>query len=290
MEELELNKFDPRILEKKRRNGHSPIIVLTGKRGSGKSTILKDLGFFLKDIPLVICQSGTEEGNGFFSSIVHPLFIYNKFEPEVLIQLVNHQKRKAKILKAKGKDLKTEISEHVCVILDDLAYNKDVMKLEAIREIMFNGRHYGITLIITFQFMMDMKPEIRTNVDYIIVCKENKKDNIDRLYKYFFSCFDKISDFKKTFNACTNDYGCIVLDNTSGSERIEDQVYWYKARLDRNYKFCAEKWAMWDAKLKEKKASEKNDDDDEDEGKTFVRKEKSSNLIIKKKGPKKIDY
>lgn len=284
MAELELHKFDPRILNKRRKEGHSPIIAFLGSRGSGKSTLVKDIGSFLKDIPFALVMSGTEEGNGYYSSIVHPLFIYNKFEPEVLTNLVNHQKKKAKQLQKEGRELKKTPEEHVWVLLDDLAYDKSMMKEESIREIIFNGRHYGITLILTFQFMMDLKPEMRANIDYVFVCKEGKKDNVERLYKYFFGMFDKVSDFKKTLNACTNDYGCLVLDNTSRSDRIEDQVFWYKARCDREYKICPENWPNWDNKMKENKLLEAGEEDDD--SKTFVRKEQKSNLIIKKKGPK----
>ncbi len=288
MEELELNRFNPQILEKKRLNGHSPIIIFLGSRGNGKSSLVQDIGYFIKNIPLVLCMSGTEEGNGFFQEIVHPLFVYNKFEPEILANLINAQKRKAKLLKEQKRELKHEPNEHVCVILDDLAYDKTMMKDPSIKEIMFNGRHFGITLLITFQFMMELKPEMRANIDYVFVCKENKKDNVERLHKYFFGIFDKVNDFKKTLNACTNDYGCVVLDNTSRSDRIEDQVFWYKAKLGRIYKFNEKMWPIWDKKLKEQKITENEDDDDDN--KTFVRKQKASNLIIKKKGPKKIDY
>jgi hypothetical protein len=284
MEELDLNKFDPRLINKKRKAGHSPIMAFLGSRGRGKSTLVGDILYFIQDIPFVMVMSGTEEANGHFSKIVHPLFVYSKFEPEALIELVNHQKKKAKILQAEGKELKKCPEHHVCVILDDLAYDKAMMKLEAIREIFFNGRHYGITLFITFQFMMELRPDMRANVDYVFVCKENKKDNLERLHKYFFGMFDKIADFKKTLQACTNDYGCLVLQNNSLSDRIEDQVFWYKARLDRKFRIAPNKWPMWDEKLKQRNMENLIDDDE----KTFVRKQNST-LVVRKKGLKRND-
>jgi hypothetical protein len=281
MEDLELHKFSPIVLEKKRKKGYSPIICFLGSRGSGKSTLVQDIVYYLREIKMGLCQSGTEEGNGFYSKIIHPLFIYNKFEPEALNDLLVHQKKKAKKLTAKGLELKHQTEEHVFVILDDLAYDKAMMKEESIREIFFNGRHYGITCIITFQFMMELKPEFRTNIDYVFVCKETKKDNIERLYKYFFGMFDKCADFKKVLNSCTNDYGCLVLDNTSKSERIEDQVFWYKAVLGREYRMGAPNWSKWDDLLKER-----NTGPEEEEEKTYVKKQKASTLRIIKKGPR----
>ena len=32
-------------------------------------------------------------------------------------------------------------------------------------------------------------------------------------------------------NSCTENYECLVLDNTSKSNKIEDVVFWYKARI-----------------------------------------------------------
>jgi hypothetical protein len=283
MQELELHKFDPRVINKRRMDGRSPIMVFLGARSTGKSVLVKDISSYIKDIPLVVAMSGTEEGNGFYSEFVHPLFIYNKFEPEVLVSIINHQKRKADVLRKQGKQLKYEVNEHVCIILDDLAFDKSMMKLDAMRELFFNGRHYGITLILTFQYLMEIRPEYRTNVDFVFVCRENKKDNIEKLHKYFFGIFDKLPDFKKTLISCTTDYRAIVLENTCKSERIEDQVFWYKAKIDLKFRMCEEKWPLWDTQLKKKTYNE----DSDDEEKTFTRKQKNSDIIIKMKGPRK---
>jgi hypothetical protein len=37
-------------------------------------------------------------------------------------------------------------------------------------------------------------------------------------------------------NACTEGYDALVLDNTSRSNKIEDCVFWYKAKPDRQFK------------------------------------------------------
>lgn len=253
--EQELYKFNPKILGKKRASGHSPICILLGARGSGKSVnclnIISELG-----LKMMICMSGTEEGNGFYSSHIHPLFVYNKFEPEVLARLVKHQKKVALKLKEEGTDLKHVPDKGVGLIIDDLAYDKTVLKNEYVREIFFNGRHLGITLIMTFQYMMDIPPAFRSNIDYVIVCKENKKDNLDRLYKYFFSVFDKPADFKKVLSQCTVDFGCLVLDNTTRSSNLEDQVFWYKGELGKKFKVNAHMWPIWDDILKQNKGKQ----------------------------------
>ena len=39
----------------------------------------------------------------------------------------------------------------------------------------------------------------------------------------------------------TQDYGCIVIDNKSKSNRLEEQAYWYKADLHKDLKLCQPK-------------------------------------------------
>lgn len=40
-------------------------------------------------------------------------------------------------------------------------------------------------------------------------------------------------------DSCTENYECLVLDNTSKSNRIEDCVFWYKAKIRKNFKVGA---------------------------------------------------
>jgi hypothetical protein len=44
--------------------------------------------------------------------------------------------------------------------------------------------------------------------------------------------------FNKLMDKCTNDYGCLVIDNNCKSNRFEDQVYWYKATDNGSFKMC----------------------------------------------------
>jgi hypothetical protein len=278
--ELELNKFDPRILEKKRIDGHAPTMVFISARNSGKSTLVADILWHMKAIPVVFCMSGTEKANSFYGKHIHELCIYDNFEPEVLNGIVEKQKNVVKEIAKSGKNPKGFPEKGVGVVFDDLAYDKSMMKEPSMREIFFNGRHYLITTIITFQYMMDMRPEFRTNIDYVFVSKENKKDNIDKLYKYFFGMFDKVADFKRVLSACTNDYGCLVLDNTSRSDRIQDSVFWYKAKVGHEFKIAEKMWPIWDRQVKK---------DEEEEEKEFAKPRQKSDIIVKKKGPKPVN-
>ena len=76
---LELKKFDMKtyyisVLIKT----HGPVIVLIGRRDTGKSFLVKDLLYYHQDIPIGTVISGTEAGNGFFALMfLNYLFMMN---------------------------------------------------------------------------------------------------------------------------------------------------------------------------------------------------------------------
>lgn len=49
--------------------------------------------------------------------------------------------------------------------------------------------------------------------------------------------------FNQVMTACTENYECLVLDNTSKSNKIEDCVFWYKAKIRKNFKVGSQ--AIW---------------------------------------------
>ena len=62
---LELKKFSMTHITFKKDENKGPVVVLIGRRDTGKSFLVRDLLFHHKDIPLGTVISGTEAGNGF---------------------------------------------------------------------------------------------------------------------------------------------------------------------------------------------------------------------------------
>ena len=75
---LELKKFDMKSITFKPTESTGPVIMLIGKRGTGKTFLVKDLLYYHQDVPIGVVISGTEEGNGFYGKIVPKLFIHNE--------------------------------------------------------------------------------------------------------------------------------------------------------------------------------------------------------------------
>lgn len=249
---IRIKRFDPAVLEHKRLQGNPPTIAIIGKRGTGKSTLVADIMYHLREIPMFVCMSGTEEGNGFYKQYMHPLCIHGDYKPDIVNGIITSQRDKLKTCQKNGVEPNTRPDLGIGLLLDDCGYDKGIMKQKNIRQIFMNGRHWKICFIVSLQYMMDISPDLRTNIDYVFCLRENIKSNQERLYKYFFGCFQHFSHFQEAFNACTNNYECLVLDNTSKSTKVEDCVFYYKAKPNLSYKIGSKSlWTYLDSRLNE---------------------------------------
>jgi hypothetical protein len=130
------------------------------------------------------------------------------------------------------------------VLLDDCMYDKKMIRDPNIRGIFMNGRHWRLLFILTMQYCMDLPPDLRANIDFVFVLRENIVQNQDKLYKNFFGIFPDAATFREVMNSCTEGYDCMVLDNTSRSNKIEDCIFWYRAKPDRQFKIGSRE--LWD--------------------------------------------
>jgi hypothetical protein len=98
------------------------------------------------------------------------------------------------------------------------------------RKLFMNGRHYKILLVMAMQYVLDMPPDLRSNVDIIIAARDTILSSRKKLYENFFGFFNTLSEFNKCYDACTNNYEVLVLHNQGGgTNRPEDSLFWYKA-------------------------------------------------------------
>ena len=224
---VQLRKFKPDKM------ADDKVCVFIGKRGTGKSTLVTDILYYKKHIPAGIVMSATEEGNHHYKQFVPDLFIYGDYEKEAIERVLDRQK---KIISAGH-------TSGSFVLLDDCMYDRKFMKESCIRQCFMNGRHWKIFFMLTMQYCMDLTPDLRANVDYIFILRENVLQNREKLYKSFFGVFPTFDMFNQVMNACTENYECLVLDNTSKSNKIEDCVFWYKAKLRKNFRIGSDQ--LW---------------------------------------------
>ncbi len=90
---LELKKFDMRHINFKRDENKGPVIVLIGRRDTGKSYLVRDLLFYQQDVPIGTVISGTEAGNSFYSEHVPKLFIHDEYNSSIIENILKRQKQ-----------------------------------------------------------------------------------------------------------------------------------------------------------------------------------------------------
>jgi len=239
------------------------VCVFIGKRETGKSILVKDLLYYQKNIPIGTVISGTEAANSFYGSIVPNLFIHEAYTPEIINNSLKRQKMVIKKINKETSNYgKTNIDPNAFLILDDCLYDQSWIRDPNIRTLFMNGRHYKILFIITMQYALGIPPNLRTNIDFVFILRENYVSNRKRLYEHYAGMFPTFEIFCQVMDQCTEDYNCLVINNNAKSNKLEDQVFWYKADIHPDFKIGAQEfWEHHNSKFKDNYESEEEDDD-----------------------------
>jgi hypothetical protein len=234
---LELRKFDMKSIQFKPNENKGPVVVLIGKRDTGKSFLVRDLLWYQQDIPIGTVISGTEEGNGFYGKMVPRLFIHNEYNSAIIENIL---KRQRTVLKQVKKEMETykrsTIDPRAFVILDDCLYDNTWSRDKLMRLLFMNGRHWKVMLVITMQYPLGIPPTLRTNIDYVFILRENYIANRKRIYENYAGMFPTFEAFCQVMDQCTENYECLVINNNSKSNKLNDQVFYYKADAHNDFR------------------------------------------------------
>ena len=272
---LELKKFDMKRIVFKPNENQGPVVVLIGRRDTGKSFLVRDLLFYHQDIPIGTVISGTEAGNGFYAKMVPKLFIHEEYNTAIIENILKRQKIVVKqIKKEKEAYGRSNIDPRTFVILDDCLYDNSWAREKLMRLLFMNGRHWKVMLIITMQYPLGVPPNLRTNIDYTFILREPYIANRKRIYENYAGMFPTFESFCQVMDQCTENYECLVVHNNAKSNRLEDQVFWYKAEPHGDFKIGAPEF--W------QHHSNNYNDDEEDEEEFVFSKRKGPTINVKK--------
>lgn len=274
--QLLLKKFDLSQIEEGKN------ILLIAKRGSGKTSIILDILYHKRDIPIgtVICP--TETSNGAYGKHIPSLFIHKDYSPQLIENVIKRQKKIIKrVNKEKATYGKTNIDPRAFLVMDDMMYDDSWKKDKNIKYIFANGRHEKLTYILSLQYLKGIGPSFRTNADYIFILREPMMYNRKLIYDTFAGIFPTFDCFCSVLDQTTDNFECLVIDNTSRSNKLEDQVYWFKAELHDDFKIgCREFWMLHN------EYGGDSDEDDEDElfdiNKALPKRKSNININVRK--------
>lgn len=234
------------------------VVIFIGRRRTGKSTLVRDLLFHHQDMPVGTVISGTEESNSFYGKMIPPIFIYGEFQPVILDNFVKRQKMiTGKIQKDALANVRSKLDPRSFMILDDCMYDDSWTHDKNIRYLFMNGRHQKVFFLITMQYPLGIQPALRTNVDFVFILREPYLNNRKRIFDNYAAAFPSFEFFCQIMDQCTQNFECIVIDNTSLSAKLEDCVFWYKADTHPDFRIGA-------AQFWQHSASYYRDKDEED--------------------------
>ena len=212
---FKLAQFDPEALKPGR------LALFVARRGSGKTVLMRDLMMRARDtFDLVIAMTPTEESAAFFRKHLPASCVHDKgFVPSVLDSALALQRESSKA----GKRLR-----HLLLVLDDCTFDPKIFRSTAMRDLACNGRHQSIACWLSCQYLVDLPPVFRAQVDYVFAFHEPVLDNRKKLHKMFYGVLP-YPRFLAALDVATDRYGCLVLDNTSARSDPVECLSWYRA-------------------------------------------------------------
>ena len=162
-------------------------------------------------------------------------FIHEESSRSVIQNVLKRQKLMIEKLKSNS-----NLDPRLFLILDDCLYDNTWVKDKNVRSLFMNGRHYKVLFIITMQYALGIPPNLRTNIDYVFILRENYVSNRKRLYEHYAGMFPTFEMFCQVMDQCTENFECLVIDNNAKSNKLDDQVFWYKASDRGEFKIGAD--------------------------------------------------
>lgn len=207
----------------------NPSLVMVAKRGSGKSFVCRAILNHYKDIPVGLIIAPTDRMNCFYGNFFPDTYIHCRYESQIIEKLLRRQEEmidKAARKKLKGKS----VDPKAFIVMDDCLGDKKIWAQDPlISELLFNGRHFQLMYILTMQYPLGIKPELRSNFDYIFLLAEDFITNLKKLYDHYAGMFPDFNSFRQAFKQLTSDYGCMVIANRGARANFLEKIYWYRA-------------------------------------------------------------
>lgn len=216
-------------------------VVVIGKPGTGKSRIIESIMLFKEYIcPVIQIFSGTETVNHFYGNRCTDVTIFDKLDMKALEDFIRRQDISRKYLP----------NPWAIQILDDVTDEPNLMSKPVFNALFKRGRHFVMIHIEAVQYPMDLKPAIRSCVDYLFVLPNSNLSERQKIYENFGAgAIPTFQDFCDIMDSL-EEHMALVIDNTIASGKLPDRVFYYVADVSRippNWKYgCPESWEFND--------------------------------------------
>ena len=203
--------------------------AIFASRGSGKSVLIKELMCYkMKHYDLCIVCCPTTDARETYGDIVGNEFIFDQ-EKDILNCIKTVVRKQSMYTQAK-------CALRILLVLDDVGYLKEVVKMSEYKQLFMNGRHLEIGLMAIYQYPKAIPPDFRRNLDYAMFLSQASKD-IEGIHEDMFKGDCSFNDLKWIFDTVTASRGVLIVKIEKVSQKkgdissvnIMDRLYHYTA-------------------------------------------------------------
>jgi energy-coupling factor transporter ATP-binding protein EcfA2 len=216
-----------------------PTILIVGPRGCGKTTLVKDLMGRLGTVAKqMVTFSKTELINEVYTNIMPNMLINDKPDPIIFARINERQGEYIRKINKKNPGF-SQNEERFVVVLDDcIETTKDSWtKDQALGGFFTLGRHSKLIIVVVVHSIKSVPPMLRTNADFVFIYKTGNLLEKKKIKEEFISAFDK-KEFDPIFEKYTDNYKCIVVNNTAKENDMTARYTYYKANFKVEPKVC----------------------------------------------------
>ena len=180
------------------------VIVLLGKRGSGKTKMSLEILYHLRRYPIGMIMAGTPDTVEEYKRHVPDTLIYKEYEPSKVNDIIKKQEQLLEDICNEHPERDVEENkEELCpvfLILDDLMHDQGLINRDkAFKQLMLAGRHYKITLVICAQYVMNLAKCVRGQVDYVFTMYQSDPNQRRLIWENYNVGFPNVDVFHKLF-------------------------------------------------------------------------------------------
>lgn len=204
---------------------------------SGKSFCIASLLYEKSHVfPVALIMNGTEDSNHFYESIGFPsTFIHDKMDVPKLEEFIKRQKAAKEHLP----------NPWAALVIDDCMDDTKLFNDPTIQYLFKNGRHAKMLFILGLQYALDVKPTIRVNIDGAFIFREPNMKIRRALWENYAGVIPDFNTFNNFMDQLTEDRTALYIHNTGTSNKLEDCVFFYKAKeVPKGFKFGSKDY--WD--------------------------------------------
>ena len=188
--------------------------MIYGKRATGKTTLIDHI--LSKSNPMCsLIFSNSKEYDKYTESKTSYVEIFQDFDSTKLRDHLDYFQLCASVYNVNSRGNLVVLDDSVVTVKNDTQ----------LKWLFLNGRFIQTGLILTNQGGYNLPTALRQNIDYVFIFRDR---DVRRLYEQYAGIFPTIEQFQSTLEKYTNNYGCLVIDNTSNSNQLEDRIFHYK--------------------------------------------------------------